>query len=134
MNNTVQLQPTVNNPLVADALDRAKALASGKVLKRPSEEYLEGPIHKKVHQVQVPNMNFTGGPGPGMTSEQVMVPDNMVGLIIGRGGEQITKLQAESGCKIQMSQENMGTGLRLCTLTGSGEALSIAKSMIEQII
>merc|ERR1719333_739706 len=86
MNNTV-LQPTVNNPLVADALDRAKALASGKVLKRPSEEYLEGPIHKKVHQI--PDMNFTGGPGPGMTSEQVMVPDNMVGLIIGRGGEQV---------------------------------------------
>ena len=24
---------------------------------------------------------------------QVMVPDNMVGLIIGRGGEQITRLQ-----------------------------------------
>ena len=68
---------------------------------------------------------------------QVMVPDNMVGLIIGRGGEQITRLQvvpenfkifaglkkrhdnfegclktkffqAESGCKIQMSQDSQG--------------------------
>ena len=58
MNNTVHQQPPINNPLVADALSRAKALASGKVLKRPSEEYLEGPIQKKVHQV--PNMNFTG--------------------------------------------------------------------------
>ena len=131
MNNTV-LQPTVNNPLVADALDRAKALASGKVLKRPSEEYLEGPIHKKVHQI--PDMNFTGGPGPGMTSEQVMVPDNMVGLIIGRGGEQITKLQAESGCKIQMAQDSQGQPHRLCTLTGTAESIGVARSMIDQII
>merc|ERR1719422_2742674 len=77
-------------------------------------------------------MNFTGGPG--MTSEQVMVPDNMVGLIIGRGGEQITKLQAESGCKIQMSQDSQGMPHRLCTLTGSAEAISIARSMIDAII
>ena len=35
-------------------------------------------------------------------SEVIMVPDKMVGLIIGRGGEQITRLQAESGCKIQV--------------------------------
>ena len=75
------------NPLVADALQRAKALASERqVLKRPSEEYLEGPNQKKYQQAM--DMNFAGGPG--MTSEQVMVPDNMVGLIIGRGGEQIT--------------------------------------------
>jgi hypothetical protein len=28
-----------------------------------------------------------------VTSETIMVPDKMVGLIIGRGGEQITRLQ-----------------------------------------
>ena len=41
-------------------------------------------------------------------SEQVLVPDGMVGLIIGRGGEQITRLQAESRCKIQMAQDGQG--------------------------
>ena len=40
------------------------------------------------------------------TSEQVLVPDAMVGLIIGRGGEQISRLQGESKCKIQMDQES----------------------------
>ena len=49
-------------------------------------------------------MNFAGGPG--MTSEQVMVPDNMVGLIIGRGGEQITKLQEELAAE-RLSREVM---------------------------
>ena len=78
------------------------------------------------------SMNFTGGPG--MTSEQVMVPDNMVGLIIGRGGEQITKLQAESGCKIQMAQDSQGLPHRLCTLTGTAESIGVARSMIDTII
>jgi len=118
-----------SNPLLADALVRAKALASAKpALKRPSEEYFEGPDQKK------PFEETMMASGPGMSSEQVMVPDNMVGLIIGRGGEQITKLQAESGCKIQMSQDSQGMPHRLCTLTGSAEAISIARSMIDQII
>ena len=33
-----------------------------------------------------------------------MVPERMVGLIIGRGGEQIQSLEAESGCKIHMAR------------------------------
>lgn len=36
-------------------------------------------------------------PGEAPQTEMIMVPDKMVGLIIGRGGEQITRLQAESG-------------------------------------
>jgi len=119
-----------SNPLLADALVRAKALASAKpALKRPSEEYFEGPDQKKPFEQQ--NMMATG---PGMSSEQVMVPDNMVGLIIGRGGEQITKLQAESGCKIQIPQDSQGMPHRMCTLTGSAEEMSIARSMIDEII
>lgn len=35
----------------------------------------------------------------------------MVGLIIGRGGEQITRLQAETGCKIQMASDSGSPGL-----------------------
>ena len=135
MSSLISSLPTTEsqnpNSLVADALVRAKALATEKqVLKRPSEEYLEGPNQKKFNQVS--EMNFTGGPG--MTSEQVMVPDNMVGLIIGRGGEQITKLQAESGCKIQMAQDSQGLPHRLCTLTGTAESIGVARSMIDQII
>lgn len=50
-----------------------------------------------------------GGSGSGGTcSEDIRVPDKMVGLIIGRGGEQITRLQAECGCKIQMAPDSGG--------------------------
>lgn len=47
--------------------------------------------------------------------------------VIGRGGEQITRLQAESGCKIQMAPDSGGQPDRLCTLTGSREAITRAR-------
>jgi hypothetical protein len=43
--------------------------------------------------------------------------------VIGRGGEQITRLQAESGAKIQMAPDAGGLPDRVCTLTGSQEAI-----------
>ncbi|CAJ0967134.1 unnamed protein product [Ranitomeya imitator] len=36
-------------------------------------------------------------------TEEYKVPDGMVGFIIGRGGEQISRIQQESGCKIQIA-------------------------------
>lgn len=67
-------------------------------------------------------------------TEQVAVPDKMVGMIIGRGGEQITRLQQESGCKIQMASDSGGQPVRMCTLTGSPEAISQAKVLIDGVI
>ena len=45
---------------------------------------------------------------PCQNSEQVLRPQPMVGLIIGRGGEQISRLQSESKCKIKMAQDSQG--------------------------
>ena len=41
-------------------------------------------------------------------SELIFVPDSMVGLIIGRGGGVISRLQKESGAKIQMAADSGG--------------------------
>ena len=43
--------------------------------------------------------------------------------VIGRGGEQISRLQAESGAKIQMAPDSAGLPDRTCTITGSREAI-----------
>ncbi len=81
-----------------------------------------------------------GMPGGGMpggeptTSEMMMVPDKMVGLIIGRGGESIMRLQTETGCKIQMAQDSQGMPDRQCTLTGSPASIQSAKNAIDRII
>jgi len=121
----------ISNPILGDALSRAQALAIGKpTSKRPSvDSFDEAPDKKKPFQ-----QPFAMEGSMPMSADQVMVPDNMVGLIIGRGGEQITRLQVESGCKIQMSQDGQGLPHRICTLTGSAEAISVARNMIEAII
>ena len=80
----------------------------------------------------VPGQPMAGGDAP--TSEVIMVPDKMVGLIIGRGGEQITRLQAESGCKIQMAQDSAGLPDRQCTLTGLPASIEQAKANISRIV
>ena len=56
-------------------------------------------------------------------NEEWQVPDRMVGLIIGKGGEQIASIQAESGCKVQFAPDSMGRPDRPCTLTGSRESI-----------
>ncbi|KAL8600841.1 hypothetical protein ACOMHN_056499 [Nucella lapillus] len=74
-------------------------------------------------------------PGMGLvTTENFQVPDKMVGLIIGKGGEQITRLQAESGCKVQIAPDSGGMPERPCTLTGSPQSINICKQLIQQVI
>ena len=48
-----------------------------------------------------------------MIAEEILVPDKMVGLIIGRGGDVISRLQMESGAKIQMAPDGLGLLNRL---------------------
>lgn len=73
-----------------------------------------------------------GGPIGETVVETIEVPDNAVGLgmreyslpsnhcflVIGRGGEQISQIQQQSGCRVQMAGESLGNGMRQCTLQG----------------
>eukprot|EP00095_Tigriopus_kingsejongensis_P003499 maker-scaffold373_size192110-snap-gene-0.39 protein:Tk03499 transcript:maker-scaffold373_size192110-snap-gene-0.39-mRNA-1 annotation:"far upstream element-binding protein 1" len=149
-----------SNSALATAVERAKQLASkikvpggdpesfGAPLKRsfdssPIED--EEPLSKRSGMempgmagvLAAPNgvpggMMAQGGEAP--TTEIIMVPDKMVGLIIGRGGEQITRLQAEYGCKIQMAQDSAGQPDRQCTLTGAQANITQARAAIERIV
>jgi far upstream element-binding protein len=67
-------------------------------------------------------------------TEIVEVPDTSVGLIIGRKGEQIANIQAQSGCKVQMSQDGVGNPSRECTLTGNPPAIQRARALINEIV
>lgn len=78
-----------------------------------------------------------GGPHAGlglMSTEDYAVPDRMVGLIIGKGGEQIASIQSETGCKVQFAPDSGGMPDRPCQLTGTSEAIAKAKETIERII
>ncbi|XP_078604424.1 far upstream element-binding protein 1-like isoform X10 [Branchiostoma floridae x Branchiostoma japonicum] len=92
------------------------------------------PIGAQLAQQLAQQRNFSSSRAGGVVTEEYRVPDKMVGLIIGRGGEQITRLQAESGCKVQMAQDSGGLPERVCTLTGTPPSIEHAKRLIDQII
>lgn len=71
----------------------------------------------------------------GEYTEQIMVPDRTVGLIIGRGGETIRDLQERSGCHVNIVGENKSVnGLRPVNLIGTPQAASIVKNLIMEIV
>ncbi|XP_041099751.1 far upstream element-binding protein 2-like, partial [Polyodon spathula] len=67
-------------------------------------------------------------------TEEYRVPDGMVGLIIGRGGEQINKIQQDSGCKVQIAPDSGGLPDRSVSLTGSQDSIQKAKGLLDEIV
>ncbi|XP_048844482.1 far upstream element-binding protein 1 isoform X2 [Brienomyrus brachyistius] len=103
--------------------------------KRPLED-ADQPETKKMASQSDPFSSVMGGmnSAPRSTSEEFKVPDGMVGFIIGRGGEQISRLQQESGCKIQIAQDSGGLPERSVTLTGSPDSIQTAKRLLTEIV
>ena len=65
-------------------------------------------------------------------TKTVHVPSNVIGKIIGRGGEMIRKLQGESMAKIQVDHTTTTpSGDRLITITGVQESVARAEEMIQ---
>ena len=65
----------------------------------------------------------------------IPVPNDCVGLIIGKGGETIRQLQMESGAKIQVAKKEIpNSNLRNVFVEGSTDKYQRAKEMIEEII
>uniref|UniRef100_A0A8C7H7C1 KH-type splicing regulatory protein n=1 Tax=Oncorhynchus kisutch TaxID=8019 RepID=A0A8C7H7C1_ONCKI len=75
---------------------------------------------------------------PSTMTEEYRVPDGMVGLIIGRGGEQINKIQQDSGCKVQIAPgeqlDSGGMPERSVSLTGNPDAIAKAKMFLDEIV
>uniref|UniRef100_H3C6W8 K Homology domain-containing protein n=1 Tax=Tetraodon nigroviridis TaxID=99883 RepID=H3C6W8_TETNG len=89
--------------------------------KRPGEDAAGSQLTAIGHQSRV-------------ITEDYKVPDRMVGFIIGRGGEQINRIQLESGCKIQIAADSGGLLERPCSLTGTPESIEHAKRLLVQIV
>ncbi|XP_050673096.1 far upstream element-binding protein 2 isoform X3 [Leptidea sinapis] len=73
--------------------------------------------------------------GNGFTSAEVLVPKIAVGVVIGRGGDMIKKIQSDSGCRVQFHQErDEGPGDKRCYLQGQPHQVDQARQMIEDLI
>lgn len=73
-------------------------------------------------------------------SEQfaMRVPNNKVGLVIGKGGETIKNIQATSGARVQViplhPPPGDTSGERTVQIEGSSEQIEIAKQMVNEVI
>lgn len=81
----------------------------------------------------------TYGPGSSDGGYQIelRVPNNMVGLIIGKGGENIVRIQTQLGVHAQIAKEHEmlpGETLRSIVLKGTPDNVNEAKSRIDDII
>ncbi|XP_065367225.1 far upstream element-binding protein 3 [Calliphora vicina] len=80
------------------------------------------------------NYNNFGG-GNGGEQCEVFVPKIAVGVVIGKGGDMIRKIQQECGCKLQFIQgKNDEPGDRRCLIQGSRQQVDDAKRMIDGLI
>ncbi|CAD7088041.1 unnamed protein product [Hermetia illucens] len=78
---------------------------------------------------------FRGGGASGGEQAEVFVPKIAVGVVIGKGGDMIKKIQGETGCKLQFIQgKNDGPGDRRCIIQGTRQQVDEAKRMIEELI
>uniref|UniRef100_A0A8C5WFP9 K Homology domain-containing protein n=1 Tax=Leptobrachium leishanense TaxID=445787 RepID=A0A8C5WFP9_9ANUR len=127
------------NDAFKDALQRARQIAAkiGGETGAPigSNDYSFSGQKRPLDDGGEPDLHFlTGGILESVMTEEYKVPDGMVGFIIGRGGEQISRIQQESGCKIQIAPDSGGMPDRSCMLTGTPDNVQGAKRLLEQIV
>ncbi|KAI7881785.1 hypothetical protein K492DRAFT_176883 [Lichtheimia hyalospora FSU 10163] len=70
--------------------------------------------------------------GP-VIQDELMVPSHMVGMVIGRGGDSLRRIERLSGAKVQFA-EDMGEPDRRVNITGEPDQVKIAKDMIQQVV
>uniref|UniRef100_A0A3B3DYD6 Far upstream element (FUSE) binding protein 1 n=1 Tax=Oryzias melastigma TaxID=30732 RepID=A0A3B3DYD6_ORYME len=125
------------NDAFKDALQRARQIAAkigGDGVAAPqSSDFGYGgqkrPLEDAGGYFPMPNLDIGQS-----SSEEFKVPDGMVGFIIGRGGEQISRIQQESGCKIQIAPDSGGMPERSVTLTGPQDSIQAAKRLLSEIV
>ena len=61
------------------------------------------------------------------------VPKAAVGVVIGRGGENISRIQTETGTRIQFKPDDPNLETRGCVITGTNEACHAAQEKIKEI-
>ncbi|KAK3383747.1 hypothetical protein B0T24DRAFT_688419 [Lasiosphaeria ovina] len=73
-----------------------------------------------------------GGAMPGATplTQQIFIPNDMVGAIIGKGGQKINEIRQISGSVIKINEPQDNSNERLVTITGTEECNRMALYML----
>ncbi|OLN86281.1 Far upstream element-binding protein 1 [Colletotrichum chlorophyti] len=74
------------------------------------------------------------GSGGDDNSETIQIESSLVGLIIGRQGENLRRIESESGCRVQFLPSSDNGPFRQCKITGPRPRRSEVKTAINRII
>ncbi|XP_056647058.1 far upstream element-binding protein 1 isoform X6 [Diorhabda carinulata] len=111
-------------------------------------EYAKQLVYDLIAEKEMKNFNRGGGRGRqgpndgyndygsgGGDSIEVLVPRTAVGVVIGKGGDMIKKIQSETGAKVQFQQaRDEGPGDRRCFLSGNSKQVEMARQRIDELI
>ncbi|XP_054158147.1 far upstream element-binding protein 2-like [Oppia nitens] len=66
---------------------------------------------------------------------EVPVPPQYIGLVIGKGGETIRRIQQECGCKVQFDTTKVDpNGNKICQINGNPDPVKKAVDMVNEIV
>lgn len=82
-------------------------------------------------QAGMPAQPMQGMPGQPLT-QQIFIPNDMVGAIIGKGGAKINEIRSLSGSVIKINEPQDNSNERLVTITGTPECNQMALYMLYQ--
>lgn len=76
--------------------------------------------------------------GGNFTSEEkveIVIPHAVIGLVIGKGGENIKRIQNETGATVRVDPNTVDEkGNKVCTITGSKKAVDDAHNQVASVI
>lgn len=96
----------------------------------------------KLHQlatmqhIPFPSLGQNNPTFPGMdasvptTSQELAIPNDFIGCIIGRQGSKINEIRQVSGAHIKIASATDGSAMRQVTITGSPASISVAQYLI----
>ncbi|KAG0236848.1 hypothetical protein BGW42_000015 [Actinomortierella wolfii] len=86
--------------------------------------YPQGPMPPYGQDFMPPPGGSAGGPGS--QAQQIFIPNDMVGCIIGKGGSKINEIRHMSGSHIKIAEPSGNSNERLVTITGTPESNHMA--------
>ncbi|KAM5314603.1 poly(rC)-binding protein 4 isoform 1-T1 [Glossophaga mutica] len=69
-------------------------------------------------------------PGAQTSSQEFLVPNDLIGCVIGRQGSKISEIRQMSGAHIKIGNQAEGSGERHVTITGSPVSIALAQYLI----
>lgn len=76
-----------------------------------------------------------GGGGPSDDRIEIIIPHAVIGLVIGKGGENIKRIQNETGATVRVDPNTVDEkGNKVCTITGTKQAVEEAHNQVASVI